>query len=94
MTTSTSALPAATSTHASTLECTAVSAACPVDATIYGYYPDLAANLFFCALFALCCILHLGLGFWYRSWTFMIALSLGCLAEAVGKPSISDLSGS
>lgn len=64
--------------------CTAVSEACPVSSTIYGYYPSLGANAFFCAFFALALLANFILGIRYKTWTFMIALCLGCFAEAVG----------
>lgn len=64
--------------------CTAITEFCVVEATIYGYYPNLGANAFFCALFAICCIANIGLGIRYRTWTYLIALGFGCLGEAVG----------
>jgi hypothetical protein len=64
--------------------CTEVGPECPVEGTLYGYYPSLGANAFFTAFFALCLIIQLGLGIRYKTWTYMIALSLGCLGEVVG----------
>lgn len=64
--------------------CLSVSAQCPVEATIYGYYPTLGGNAFFCAVFALCLIANLVLGIRYKTWTYMIALGFGCLGEAIG----------
>ena len=64
--------------------CTAVSARCPVQGSIYGYYPSLSANAFFLAFFAMFTLLNIGLGVRYRTWTFMIALTLGCATEAIG----------
>ncbi|KAK7185936.1 hypothetical protein DPSP01_009913 [Paraphaeosphaeria sporulosa] len=68
--------------HADT--CTAVGPGCPVEATLYGYYPSLPWNAFFVGFFGLCCLINLVLGIRYRTWTYMIALCLGCLAEAAG----------
>ena len=65
-------------------DCLSVSAACPVDQTVYGFYPSLGANAFFCALFGLCLFANLGLSIRYRTWTYMIALCFGCLGEAIG----------
>lgn len=65
-------------------DCLQVSPQCPVEATIYGYYPSMGANAFFCALFGLCLIANLILGIRYRTWTYMIALGFGCLGEALG----------
>ncbi|KAF2463797.1 RTA1-domain-containing protein [Lindgomyces ingoldianus] len=68
--------------HADT--CTEISLACPIEATIYGYYPNLGANAFFAAFFGICMIAQILLGVKYRTWTYMIALTLGCLGEMVG----------
>lgn len=64
--------------------CLSVSEACPVSASIYGYYPSLPANAFFCAFFGLALLANLILGIRYKTWTFMIALCLGSLTEAIG----------
>jgi hypothetical protein len=52
--------------------CTSVTPDCPVEATIYGYAPNLGANAFFLAFFALGFILNLGLGIRYKTWTYMV----------------------
>ncbi|MCJ1307055.1 hypothetical protein MMC25_000701 [Agyrium rufum] len=57
---------------------------CSIENTVYGYYPNLGANAFFCAFFAVLCIVQIFLGIKYKTWTFMVALGLGCLAEAIG----------
>lgn len=64
--------------------CTSVSLACPVDQTIYGYYPSLGPNAFFCGFFGVALAANLVLGYRYKTWTFLIALSLGCFAECIG----------
>lgn len=64
--------------------CVEVGPECPVEGTLYGYYPSLGANAFFAAFFGLCCIANLVFGIRYKTWTFMIALCLGCLGEVVG----------
>ena len=68
----------------STQDCLSVSDACPVSATIYGYYPSLPANAFFCAFFGITLIANLILGTLTKTWTFMIALALGSLTECIG----------
>lgn len=65
-------------------ECSQVSLSCPVEGTIYGYYPSIAANSFFTAFFGLCFLIQLVLGIRYKTWTYLIALALGCLGEAIG----------
>ncbi|KAH5420885.1 hypothetical protein HBI25_186610 [Parastagonospora nodorum] len=57
---------------------------CTLEGTLYGYKPDLAANAFFAAFFAVCFFWQLYCGIRYRTWTFMIGLCLGCIGEAVG----------
>lgn len=73
-------------TKDSVQNCTNVSEYCPVDLTIYGYYPNLGANAFFCAFFALCLGIQLVLGIRYKTWTYLVALGFGCLGEAIGMP--------
>jgi len=64
--------------------CTEVGLLCPVEGTIYGYYPSISANGFFTGFFGLCLIIQLVLGIRYKTWTYLIALGLGCLGECLG----------
>ena len=64
--------------------CTSVTPECPVEATIYGYAPSLAANVIFTVIFGVCLIAHTYLGPRYKTWTYLIALWFGCLGETVG----------
>ncbi|KAJ5261055.1 hypothetical protein N7478_011650 [Penicillium angulare] len=64
--------------------CSQVSLTCPVEATTYGYYPNLGGNAFFTAFFAVISIAQLGLGIHYRTWTFMVAIGIGALMEMAG----------
>ena len=64
--------------------CVYVNSTCPVEATIYGYYPSLGANAFFLAIFAICFIWQIIAGITWRTWTYMIAMGLGCAGEAIG----------
>lgn len=64
--------------------CTSVTPSCPVSATTYGYAPNLGGNVFLCAVFGLCTLVQLALGIRYRTWTWMIGLSLGCAMETAG----------
>ena len=73
-------------TDYSTQNCTDISIYCPVEFTIYGYYPSLGANAFFLAIFALCLAVQFVLGIRYKTWTYFIALVLGSFAEALGRP--------
>ncbi|KAL8930427.1 MAG: hypothetical protein Q9208_000611 [Pyrenodesmia sp. 3 TL-2023] len=65
-------------------DCTAVSALCPVEATTYGYRPNTGANAFFLAIFGVCLGIQLFQGLKWRTWTFMIAMTLGCFTEVIG----------
>lgn len=66
------------------LDCNNVSPECPVEDSIYGYYPSVPANAFFLALFAICLGFNLLFGIRYKTWTYMLAMGLGCLAEVIG----------
>lgn len=57
---------------------------CSVEGTLYGYEPNMGANAFFIAFFAVCFLWQLYCGIRYKTWTYMIALCLGCIGEAVG----------
>lgn len=65
--------------------CTEVSLPyCPVESSIYGYAPSLPANAFFTAWFAALFIPNIVFGVYYKAWTYMLALGLGCAIEALG----------
>ena len=61
-----------------------MSAECPVAGTIYGYEPNLGANIFFAAFFGFALLVQLYLGIRYKTWTYMIAVAAGCAAECIG----------
>ncbi|KAK4935008.1 hypothetical protein LTR10_023849 [Elasticomyces elasticus] len=64
--------------------CTAIGPGCSVEDSVYGYFPSLGANTFFLTFFAICFFVNLFLGVRHRTWTYMIAVCLGCLTEAIG----------
>ncbi|RMZ80795.1 hypothetical protein DV737_g2842, partial [Chaetothyriales sp. CBS 132003] len=64
--------------------CIEITAECPVEATLYGYYPNLGISSFFLALFGLLCVVQIVVGTWRRTWTYMIAVAVGTFGEAVG----------
>lgn len=64
--------------------CTDVTEQCPVERSIYGYYPSIGANAFFVALFAMCGALQLLFGIRYKTWTYLIAMVLACIDQALG----------
>ncbi|CZR66914.1 related to phospholipid-translocating ATPase [Phialocephala subalpina] len=57
---------------------------CSVKDSIYGYYPSEPVNIILVVIFAISLIVHLFQGIKSRSWTFLVALGLGTLAEAIG----------
>ncbi|EPS33105.1 hypothetical protein PDE_08067 [Penicillium oxalicum 114-2] len=65
-------------------DCTEVGPYCPVQATTYGYYPNLGANIFFTAYFGVLALFQIGFGIYFRTWTFMIALGAGAAMEMAG----------
>ncbi|KAJ5544475.1 hypothetical protein N7535_007126 [Penicillium sp. DV-2018c] len=64
--------------------CHEVGPLCPVEATTYGYYPNFGGNVFFTVFFGVLSICQAGLGVYYKTWTFLIALLIGTLMEMAG----------
>lgn len=64
--------------------CTAISPECPIEGTVYNYYPNLGANAFLSAIFALLLLIQLFQGFKWKARSYMIALGFGCLGETIG----------
>lgn len=65
-------------------KCLEISPTCPVEATLYGYYPNLGANAFLTALFGICFIATIVIGILTRTWTYTLALGIGTFLEAAG----------
>ncbi|KAF2032118.1 RTA1-domain-containing protein [Setomelanomma holmii] len=65
-------------------KCLEVSPRCPVNATLYGYRPDMGANAFLAALFGVCFIACLVVGIMTKTWTYTIALGIGTFLECAG----------
>ncbi|KXS95726.1 hypothetical protein AC578_10755 [Pseudocercospora eumusae] len=64
--------------------CTEVTPSCPVEATTYGYYPNLAGNSLLLSIFALCTISQLLLALRFRILAFSTIVSLASLSETIG----------
>ncbi len=64
--------------------CNNVTAQCPVEATTYGYYPDLPVNAFFAAAFGLLLITSLVIGIRRKTWSYTAFLGVGALLEFLG----------
>ncbi|RMZ86488.1 hypothetical protein DV736_g6287, partial [Chaetothyriales sp. CBS 134916] len=59
-------------------------AVCPVWASVYGYRPSLPFSSLLIALYALCMAAQVGMGVFYKTWSFMAAVLLGCIIEILG----------
>ncbi|KAM0516388.1 hypothetical protein ACHAPE_005537 [Trichoderma viride] len=57
---------------------------CPVEESILAYRPWLAANIFFAAYFGAIALVHVYLGWRWKSWGFMVGMLLGCASEIIG----------
>lgn len=64
--------------------CLEASPACPIEATTYGYRPDLGPNIALLTVFAIVALVQLGFAFFYRLWAFSLVISAACVLEAVG----------
>ncbi|KPI35282.1 Sphingoid long-chain base transporter RSB1 [Cyphellophora attinorum] len=69
--------------HIDTSNCTDITPACPVELTVYGYYPTISANAYAVAVFSLSLVVNLALGYRFRTWTYLIAMGLAC-ATSIG----------
>lgn len=55
-----------------------------MEESIYGYAPSLGVTIFLIVIFAILTIGHTVVGFKYRTWTFVVAMALGSMLEAIG----------
>jgi hypothetical protein len=58
---------------------------CPVSFSVYGYFPNKPVTLILIVLFGISMILHIYQAIRSRSWTFLVALGVGCFGESVGE---------
>ena len=58
--------------------------ACPIEYSVYGYRPSLAASGVVIAMYLLCLAVQIIQGWRFRTWGFMAATALGCLDEILG----------
>lgn len=65
-------------------ECTELSALCPIEATVLGYFPNLGSSIFFAVVFGLVLIPALTLGIWKRTWSYMAGISIALVLELCG----------
>ncbi|KAK3314104.1 parasitic phase-specific protein PSP-1 [Apodospora peruviana] len=57
---------------------------CPVEYSVYGYRPSLAANVTFIALYSLAVVIHAYLGVRWKQWWFMGCVVVGGLNAIIG----------
>ena len=57
---------------------------CPVELAQMPYAPNLAGNALYLAVFALGLVSNVGLGIWYRTWGYLVAMVFGCVLEILG----------
>lgn len=72
-------------------QCTKVSEECAVTSSFYGYAPSYPPNAILLALFGLAFIIHMAQGLYFRTWGILVAFSLGCLCEVIGKIRSSNI---
>lgn len=57
---------------------------CPIQDAQLPYDPSLVGNAIYLAIFSFCCLFNILLGLWYRTWSYFVAMVLGCLLEVLG----------
>ena len=57
---------------------------CPVELSVYGYRASLPFSATAIALFALCAIVQVYLGWKHKTWSFLTAMLFGCFCELLG----------
>ncbi|ORY63464.1 RTA1 like protein-domain-containing protein, partial [Pseudomassariella vexata] len=57
---------------------------CPLEMSVTGYYPSLPVNIIFIALYAIAMVIHLIIGFRWKTWWFMSCCTLSTISAIVG----------
>lgn len=57
---------------------------CSLDESTIGYQPNVGANVFYLAIFAITLIVNIFFGIRYRTWSFLAAMAFGSILEVVG----------
>ncbi|KAK2816749.1 hypothetical protein FQN49_008020, partial [Arthroderma sp. PD_2] len=66
------------------LSCTDVTDLCPVEASIYGYYPNRPTNAALTIAFGILMLVQGWQTFKYKTYSYSFAMTVGCLGEAIG----------
>lgn len=64
---------------------------CTVKNSVYGFFPNLGANAFFTVAFAILAIVQVVELYRWKTWSFGIVVTIGCLLEMIGTLDISRL---
>lgn len=64
--------------------CTAVGPYCPVENSVYGYYPHLGINVFLVTTFSCLAVIHVYLGIRKKTYFYAGLLILSCAGEVGG----------
>lgn len=59
-------------------------ATCPIDLAYINYQPNIPANVLFLVIFGLLLAAQITLGTWFRTWTYMGAMTAGLILEILG----------
>ena len=57
---------------------------CDVHDSVYQYRPSLAANVIFTVIFGIVLIVSILQGIKWRSWGYLLGMTLGCITEIIG----------
>lgn len=61
-----------------------VTPSCPLEATLYGYYPSFPWNIVYATIFAICCTGQIFLGIRCKVKSYSWAVGSGCFLEVAG----------
>lgn len=64
---------------------------CTVKNSVYGFFPNLGANVFFTVAFGILAIVQIVEFLRWKTWSFGIVVTIGCLLEMIGTLVIPDL---
>lgn len=64
--------------------CYHLTAECTVEASVYGYLPNLGANSFFAVVFAILALIQIIEFVRWKTWSFGIVVTIGCIFETIG----------
>lgn len=73
-----------TPTPSGTADANCTISVCPVILSVYGYRPTLPGSIVLIALYGLCALIQVVMGWRYKTWGFMSAMLLGCADEILG----------